>query len=70
MKTENRQAAIGALAIQARVDAIAPSYASLRDWAFHQPLGCSEAMSWPDEIEVFSSLSLRADAARRPGTDA
>jgi hypothetical protein len=54
VKGDNRQAAIGAIAIKARVDAIALRYASLCDWAVHQPLGCSQAMSWPDQIKVLA----------------
>lgn len=54
MKADNRQAAIGAIAIKARVDATAPRYASLCDWAVHQPHGCSQTMSWPDEIKVLA----------------
>src|SRR5690348_7067188 len=55
----NRRAtlyAIGAIAILASANALAPSYAGLYDWAVHHRLSGWQAKSWPAEIDVFLAV--------------
>jgi hypothetical protein len=48
--------AIGAIAMLARINALAPCYAGLYDWAVHHRLGGWQARSWPAEIDVFLAV--------------